>query len=174
MLLWTPAYGQSKAEHSYSSYVMIRDVTPKTYRRRWMIGRRGERGSGMSVPAARHDDHDGIYIYSRCSLMGNIVWKLSKFLRRSLMIFIIKSFRIIVLHLYYFDNFSVNMSFDFLQVFFWTREPSWNFELRPLLNPRGSPVQIPYRVQVLNIPVLLLACSQDWTCNLQMIVSLEA
>ena len=29
------------------------------------------------------------------------------------------------------------------------------------------------RVQVLSIPVLLLACSQDWTCNLQMIVSLE-
>ena len=29
-------------------------------------------------------------------------------------------------------------------------------------------------VQVLSIPVLLLACSQDWTFNLQMIVSLEA
>ena len=29
------------------------------------------------------------------------------------------------------------------------------------------------RVQVLCIPVLLPACSQDWTCNLQMIVSLE-
>ena len=29
-------------------------------------------------------------------------------------------------------------------------------------------------VQVLSIPVLLLACSQDLTCNLQMIVSLEA
>ena len=30
------------------------------------------------------------------------------------------------------------------------------------------------RVQVLCIPVLLLACSQDLTCNLQMIVSLDA
>ena len=30
------------------------------------------------------------------------------------------------------------------------------------------------RVQVLRIPVLLLACSEDWTCNLQMIVFLEA
>ena len=30
------------------------------------------------------------------------------------------------------------------------------------------------RVQVLSIPVLLLTCSQDWTSNLQMIVSLEA
>ena len=29
------------------------------------------------------------------------------------------------------------------------------------------------RVQVLRIPVLLLACTQDWTSNLQMIVSLE-
>ena len=30
------------------------------------------------------------------------------------------------------------------------------------------------RVQVLSIPILLLACSQDLICNLQMIVSLEA
>ena len=30
------------------------------------------------------------------------------------------------------------------------------------------------RVQVLSIPVLLLVCSEDWTGNLQMIVSLEA
>ena len=30
------------------------------------------------------------------------------------------------------------------------------------------------QVQVLSIPVLLLACSKDWTSNLQMIVSLEA
>ena len=30
------------------------------------------------------------------------------------------------------------------------------------------------RVQVLSIPVLFLVCSQDWTYNLQMIVSLEA
>ena len=33
---------------------------------------------------------------------------------------------------------------------------------------------IPNRVQVLSIPVFLLACSQDWTCNPQMIVFLEA
>ena len=30
------------------------------------------------------------------------------------------------------------------------------------------------QVQVLGIPVLLLTCTQDWTCSLQMIVSLEA
>ena len=29
-------------------------------------------------------------------------------------------------------------------------------------------------IQVLSIPVLLLTCSEDWTCNLQMIVSLKA
>ena len=31
-----------------------------------------------------------------------------------------------------------------------------------------------HRVQALSIPVLLLACSQDWTCNRQMIDFLEA
>ena len=58
-----------------------------------------------------------------------------------------------------------------------TREPSRNFELRPLLKPRGvtcSDSVSHNRVQVLSIPVLLLACSEDWTCNLQMIVSLVA
>ena len=47
-------------EHTYSSYVMIWDVTLKTCWRWWMIGRRGERGSGISVLAARHDDN--IYV----------------------------------------------------------------------------------------------------------------
>ena len=60
VLLWTSAYGQLK--HTCSSYVMIRDVTLKTSQRRWMIGRRGERGSGISVLVAWHDDVD-IYIY---------------------------------------------------------------------------------------------------------------
>ena len=64
-----------------------------------------------------------------------------------------------------------------LAFFRWTQEPSRNFELRPLLKPRGVTCYDSVshnRVQVLNIPVLLLACSEDWTCNLQMIVSLEA
>ena len=47
-------------EHTYSSYVRIRDVTLKTYQKRRMIGRSGERGSGISVLAARHDDDDDI------------------------------------------------------------------------------------------------------------------
>ena len=45
-------------EHTYSSYVRIRDVALKTSQKRWMIGRSGERGSGISVLAARDDDDD--------------------------------------------------------------------------------------------------------------------
>ena len=43
-------------QHTYSSYVRIRDVALKTCQRRWTIGRSGERGSGISVLAARYDD----------------------------------------------------------------------------------------------------------------------
>ena len=45
-------------EHTYSSYVRIRDVALKTCQKQWMIGRNEERGSGISVLAARHDDDD--------------------------------------------------------------------------------------------------------------------
>ena len=45
-------------EHTFSSYVRIRDVALKTCQRRWMIGWSGKRGSGISVLAARHDDGD--------------------------------------------------------------------------------------------------------------------
>ena len=45
-------------EHTYSSYVRIRDVALKTCQRWWTIGRRGERGSGISVLAVWHDDDD--------------------------------------------------------------------------------------------------------------------
>ena len=36
-------------EHSFSSYVRIRDVVLKTCQRHWTIGKSGERGSGISV-----------------------------------------------------------------------------------------------------------------------------
>ena len=49
-------------EHTYSSYVRIRDVNLKTCQKRWMIGRSGERGSGISVLVARHDDDDDFFI----------------------------------------------------------------------------------------------------------------
>ena len=61
VLLWTPAYGQAKTgrpARTYSSYVRIRDVTLKTCEKQWMIGRSGERGSGISMLAARQDDDD--------------------------------------------------------------------------------------------------------------------
>ena len=52
-------------EYTYSSYVRIRDVTLKTRQKRWMIERSGERGSGISVLAAWHDDDDDddLFIY---------------------------------------------------------------------------------------------------------------
>ena len=62
VLLWTPTYGRSKAgrpARTYS-YVRIRDIALKTCKRRWMIGRSGERGSGISVLAARHHDDDDL------------------------------------------------------------------------------------------------------------------
>ena len=62
VLLWTPNMAKQKQddqlEHTYSSYVRIRDVALKTCQRWWTIGRSGERGSGISVLAARHDDDD--------------------------------------------------------------------------------------------------------------------
>ena len=45
-------------EHTFSNYVRIRDVVQKTCQRRWTIGKSGERGSGMSVLPARHDDDE--------------------------------------------------------------------------------------------------------------------
>ena len=40
-------------EHTLSSYVKIRDVALKTCQSRWMIGRSGERESGISVVAMK-------------------------------------------------------------------------------------------------------------------------
>ena len=54
-------------EHTFSSYVRIRDVVLKTCQKRWMIGRSGERGSGITVLAARHDDDDDDDI---CNIMA--------------------------------------------------------------------------------------------------------
>ena len=64
VLLWTPIYGRAKQDdqlgHTHSSCVRIRDVAQKTCPRRWTMGKSGERGSGISVLAARHDDDDDI------------------------------------------------------------------------------------------------------------------
>ena len=45
-------------EHTYRSYVRIRDAALKTCQRRWTTGRSDEIGSGISVLAARHDEDD--------------------------------------------------------------------------------------------------------------------
>ena len=62
-------------EHTFSNYVRIRDVAQKTFQRRWTIGKSGERGSGISVLQARHDDDDDVYyakenkyLYKSCCL----------------------------------------------------------------------------------------------------------
>ena len=66
VLQWTPAYGQAKQddqlEHTYSSYVRIWDVALKICQRRWIIGRSGERGSGISVLATQHDDDESMNV----------------------------------------------------------------------------------------------------------------
>ena len=64
-------------EPTYSSCVRTRDVTLKTCRRRWMIGRNGERRSGISAQAARHDDDDDdIYIrIYLCSEHFNLIYE---------------------------------------------------------------------------------------------------
>ena len=69
---WTPAYfteqkQDDQLEYTYSSYVRIWDVAQKTWQRWLMIGRSGERGSEISVLAARHvDDDDDSFHYSSC------------------------------------------------------------------------------------------------------------
>ena len=88
------------------------------------------------------------------------------------MIFIIKSFQTII-----FIFISANMSSGFLQVFVELWKTLTELRTTSFIESTGVAYSdsVSYnRVQVLSIPVLLLACSQDWTCNLQMIVSLEA
>ena len=45
-------------EPTYSSSVLIRDVALRTCRKKWTMGKGGERGSGVSVLMARHVDDD--------------------------------------------------------------------------------------------------------------------
>ena len=72
VLLWTPLMDvqvwDDQHELTYSSYVRTRVVILKTCRRRWVIGRNGERRSGISAQTARHDDDDEL-IASFCQLL---------------------------------------------------------------------------------------------------------
>ena len=63
VLLWTPTYGRAKAGQPARTYMqqLCEDTgcdTVKTCRRRWTIGRSGERGSEIFVPMAWYDDDD--------------------------------------------------------------------------------------------------------------------
>ena len=102
---------------------------------------------------------------------------LSRFLRRSLVIFIIRCFRTIV---FIFIVISTMFRPICPPAFFRCLSNSGTFtELRTtsFIESMGVVCSVSVshnRVQVLGILALLLACRQDWTCNLQMIVSLEA
>ena len=67
LLLWIPVYGRAKAGRPARTYIqqLCEDTgcNPEDLRRRWMIGRSDERGSGISVLAARHDDDDEVLLY---------------------------------------------------------------------------------------------------------------
>ena len=70
-------------EHTFSSYVRIRDVVLKTYLGRWTIGRSGERGSGISVLPVRYDDDDDDDDFTLCeffqpALAGDFLLKCVK------------------------------------------------------------------------------------------------
>ena len=58
VLLWTPSHGREKAGQPARTYIERRRVPLKTCRKRWTIGRGGERGSEISVLIARQDDDD--------------------------------------------------------------------------------------------------------------------
>ena len=60
-------------KHTFSSYVRIRDVALMTSLRRWTIGKSGERGSGISMLVAPHDDDDDIYIRFIYIMPSNLV-----------------------------------------------------------------------------------------------------
>ena len=73
VLLWTPSHGWAKIERPAWTYILQFCVdtgcSPEDLRKQGTIGRGGERGSGISVLMARHDDDNKsrtdkcIYIY---------------------------------------------------------------------------------------------------------------
>ena len=62
VLQWIPTYGRAKAGSPARIYMQQlceeQDVALKTCQRWWTIGISSERGSGISVPVAWHDDDD--------------------------------------------------------------------------------------------------------------------
>ena len=97
VLLWTSTYDQSKAGRPARTYIqqLCEDTgcSPEPSQRRWTIGRSGERGSGISVLAARHDNDDDI---RRCK-HNNILIHLSNTNSNNLSLSIIQ---ILVIYMY--------------------------------------------------------------------------
>ena len=88
VLLWTPTYGRAKAGRPARTYIQQlcedTDVALKTCQRRWTIGRSGERESGISVLAARHDDdeEDDLHIVKSFQVL---LWITNNSIRQSLL-----------------------------------------------------------------------------------------
>ena len=82
-LLWTPTYGRAKAGRPARTYIkqLCEDTgcSPEDLPEAMNDRKSGERGSGISVLAARHDD-DGDDILSKLSVIG-IIW-LGEYLTR--------------------------------------------------------------------------------------------
>ena len=72
VLLWTPTYGRAKAGRPTRTYIqqLCEDTGCSPEDLRWVIGRSGEIGSGISVLAARHDDDH----HHESKSSKNLVW----------------------------------------------------------------------------------------------------
>ena len=88
-------------EHTFSSYVRIRDVVLKTYLGRWTIGRSGERGSGISVLPARYDDD----IYNSELSWWSIRWNLDR-------LFLVLLGILVLLHLVYWALLGISLGYS--------------------------------------------------------------
>ena len=120
-------------EHTHSSYVKIRDVAQKTCQRRWTIGKSGERESGISVLAARHDDdHNYLTIILCCKYA---YWDSSFFLFSFIFVywsnFTLFSFELILV--------SIKIMFD-LHNFVGEADPKicWRFHQKHLAQSAGA------------------------------------
>ena len=127
VLLWTATYGRAKAGRPARTYIQYIQqlcddtvVALKTWRRRWTIGRSGERGSEVSVLAARHDDDDdyvldtnpcfGGTLSVKVIIIVNLIGDTSSNLVVSCLNFFGKAWIYIFSHLFFVYNFPKNIS----------------------------------------------------------------
>ena len=77
VLLWIPTHGRAKAGWPARTYIqqLCEDTgcCPEDLLEAWTIGKSGERGSGISVLPARHDDDDEDYIFVRVCVGINVL-----------------------------------------------------------------------------------------------------